>query len=133
MYKIEARRMVAGDEVRTIRRLSDNACIPIDPPKEMTDPETGEKFIVGGNADYVQYLEWVAQGNEAEVVDLTPVPALEERRQAEYDKRGCTTSALIVAMWEKVVEERSDEADRLQAIREQVKIDIPKEALEKRP
>lgn len=122
MYQIET---VLG--ATTIRRLSDGACIPIDPPKELVDEKTGKIHLQGGNQDYSEYLAWVAKGNKAEVVDLTPVLSLDERRQAEYEKRGCTLDALSVALWEKVVEGRPEEADRLQVIREQVKIDVPKD------
>lgn len=43
-----------------IRRVADNACIPIDT----------------GNADYAAYLEWIEAGNEAA---SPPEPTLEER------------------------------------------------------
>jgi hypothetical protein len=43
------------NEVGTIKRLADNAFIPLDP----------------ANTDYAAYLEWVAAGN-------TPLPADEE-------------------------------------------------------
>ena len=36
------------------------------------------------------------------------------------------TDALVVALWEKIVEDRPESAEALQAIREQVKLDIPK-------
>jgi hypothetical protein len=39
-------------DVSSVRRLSDNACIPFDP----------------ANTDYQTYLEWLAEGNE-------PLPA----------------------------------------------------------
>jgi hypothetical protein len=49
-----------------------------------------------------------------------------ERRLDEYNKRGATEAALTVALWEKLVEGRPAEAERLQAIREQVKAEFPK-------
>lgn len=122
MYRIET---LLG--AQSIRRLSDGASIPIDPPKEMFNAQTGETFLLGGNTDYADYLAWVEKGNTTEEVDLTPVKSLAERRQAEYVKQGASTDALVVALWEQIVEDRPESADALQAIREQVKLDIPKE------
>ena len=53
-----------------------------------------------------------------------PTPALAERREMEYLKQGVTDHALIVALWEKLIENRSDLADALQAIRVSVKHEI---------
>lgn len=49
MYKLNKN---ASGEIVAIQRLADNAFIPLDP----------------ANADYQQYLAWVAEGNE-------PLPA----------------------------------------------------------
>lgn len=123
MYRIET---LIGS--RSIRRMTDGTSIPIDPPKEIFDGKTGKMVLVGGNVDYADYLAWVAKGNKAEEVDLTPVKSLAERRQAEYVKQGASTDALVVALWEKIVEDRPESAAALQAIRAQVKLDIPKGA-----
>jgi len=80
------------------------------------------------NMDYARYLEWKKQGGKPKVTDVTHYPDLAERRQAEYVKAGASTDALVVALWEQIVEDKPESADALQAIREQVKLDIPKGA-----
>ena len=79
------------------------------------------------NMDYARYLEWKKQGGVPTVKDVTHYPDLAERRQAEYVKAGASTDALVVALWEQIVEDRPESADALQAIRAKVKLDIPKE------
>jgi len=59
-----------------------------------------------------------------------PAPSVDEKRQAEYDRRGATKDALTVALWESVVENRPEKLQQLQAIREQVKAEIPASAAE---
>ena len=49
-----------------------------------------------------------------------------EKRLAEYEKQGITTDKLIVALWEKVVENRPETATELQTAREAIKTLIPK-------
>ena len=44
---------LAGTDIKRIIRKSDGAQIPLDPE----------------NADYQEYLEWVAEGNTAEAAD----------------------------------------------------------------
>ncbi len=50
MYKLI--KDIFTSEVKSVQRLSDNACIPFDP----------------ANTDYQAYLKWVSEGN-------TPLPA----------------------------------------------------------
>ena len=52
MYKI-SKSTSYGIEMKTIIRTSDGAGIPFDPD----------------NTDYQEYLEWVAEGNTAEVIN----------------------------------------------------------------
>jgi len=55
-----------------------------------------------------------------------PEPSVEENRKAEYLTKGLTPEKLIIALWEKVIEGRSEEADKLQAERVKVKQKYPK-------
>lgn len=47
-------------------------------------------------------------------------------RQEEYQKAGLTIDTLLVALWEKVIEGRSDDADALQTKRAAIKAKHPK-------
>lgn len=50
---------------------------------------------------------------------------VKEKRKAAYLRDDLSTDALIVALWEKIVENKSGEADRIQAIRSKIKSDYP--------
>lgn len=56
----------------------------------------------------------------------TPPPSVEERRREAYEARGATIEALVVAMWEKLIEGRPEAADAIQAARAEVKAEVPK-------
>jgi len=79
------------------------------------------------NMDYAYYLEWKRLGGVPVVIDMTVVKTTDDLRKEEYVKQGASTDALVVALWEKIVENRPEAADALQAIREQVKLDVVKE------
>ena len=54
MYKlIEIHSEIHNTTYNSIRRMSDGACIPLEP----------------ANADYQKYLKWVAEGNTPEPAD----------------------------------------------------------------
>ena len=55
-----------------------------------------------------------------------PLPTTEELRQKEYLAKGLTTDKLIVTLWEKVVEGRPEEADKIQSERIAIKEQFPK-------
>jgi hypothetical protein len=52
MYKLN--KSPFKDEIVSVQRLSDNACIPFDP----------------ANTDYQAYLKWLEEGNEPEPAEL---------------------------------------------------------------
>lgn len=56
-------------------------------------------------------------------------PTYAELRRAEYDRRGVTAEAMIVALWERIVEGRPAASDALQAARTAVKAAYPKPRL----
>jgi len=55
MYQL-TRPPLGHTEMVVIRRLSDNACIPLDP----------------ANTDYQAYLKWLEEGNTPEPADEVP-------------------------------------------------------------
>jgi hypothetical protein len=79
------------------------------------------------NMDYVDYMRWKEEGGVPSIVDMTVVPDVSEKRKTEYVKQGITTDALVVALWEKVVEGRPEASEAIQAVRTSIKMAIPKE------
>ena len=65
--------------------------------------------------------------NEIKYREANPLPpTYQELRAKEYLAKGLTTDKLIIALWEKVVENRPEEADKIQAERIAIKQQIPK-------
>lgn len=58
MYKLQIDRH--GEGQNTVIRLADNAFIPFDP----------------ANSDFIQYQQWLAEGNTPEPADAPPVPVI---------------------------------------------------------
>ncbi len=55
-----------------------------------------------------------------------PAPSYQVLREKEYLSQGITEKEMIVALWEKVIENRPQAANDLQAKREQIKTKYPK-------
>ena len=50
----------------------------------------------------------------------------QDRRRVAYERNGLSAEVLLIALWERVVEGRSEASEALQAIREKVKQQFPK-------
>lgn len=68
-------------------------------------------------------VELDAADTEYTAVKLKQAP--KELRRVMYDQRGATHDALIIALWERIVEGRPEKADKIQLIREAVKTEVP--------
>jgi len=66
------------------------------------------------------------EARDTEVSAARSAVAYKEEREKEYEKEGVTKSEMIVALWEKVIEDRPESADALQTKRQAVKVKIPK-------
>ena len=99
----------------------------------MIDRFTAIHALVGGSLagteTEVEYIDGQTPPTETEI------QAKIDELQAEYDSKSYARNRqekypnkhdLLIALWEKVMEDRSESADALQAIRTQVKSDIPK-------
>jgi len=101
------------DEV-TVNFISEEGHITIGLGK---DESKDDAIIVTALAKYDEILY-----NKAN----PPKPSYIELRQKEYLAQGATIDKMIVALWEKVVENRNQSANDLQTIREQIKTKFPK-------
>ena len=87
-------------------------------------------FDESGNEYFIQEATEelaIQKYNEIKYREANPLPpTTEELRQKEYLAKGLTPEKLIIALWEKVVEGRPEEADKIQAERIAIKQQIPK-------
>lgn len=89
---------------------------------------------LGNGPEIIEWnLEGVAQPTDEEIaqfkIDLADEYAakkVEETRKAQYILNEADTDSLIVALWEKVMENRSTAADALQTKRQAIKAAHPK-------
>ena len=86
------------------------------------------KILVNGSMVYVNNKDIVVgvtvSGDFPKGIVIGQQLPLAERREMEYLYQGITDHALIIALWEKLVENRPGLADALQVVREKVKHDI---------
>lgn len=67
-----------------------------------------------------------AQREAAETLLAAHVPEdYQDKREAAYQEQGITVEAMIVALWERVVENSPAASEALQAIREEIKAEFP--------
>lgn len=85
--------------------------------------------VAPGNRHYQQMTKEVADGDAEILPYIPPVKTVDAVRQESYQEAGITTSKMVVAMWEKVVEGRPDSEtgiDVMQAARTLIKTNNPK-------
>lgn len=98
-------------------------------------PVVGVSGSKVGRVDFADGTSWTpgtptsnAQERAAAVVLAAhdPAPSYAELRAAEYDRRGATAEAMIVALWERIVEGRPAASDAIQTARVAIKAAYPK-------
>ena len=86
---------------------------------------TGPEYENGKWVMTDTYKEVPEQVDPTEETDADYAERYVEYRRQAYDDTGCTTDALIVALWEKLVEDRNESAAAVQKLREAVKARFP--------
>ena len=75
----------------------------------------------GGNRHYRKAMEEIEKG-EAEILPyVAPVKTTEELRGEAYRAQGVTIEAMVIAMWERLIENRQEAVQKLQAKRNKIK------------
>jgi hypothetical protein len=85
------------------------------------DPFSGNYYII---RDRLYYPEELGKVDLSDCV-TEPEPAYVAERREAYLDAGCTVEAMVVAMWELLVEGRAERSQELQARREEVKGRVP--------
>jgi hypothetical protein len=87
-----------------------------------------QKFLVDGSTVYVDknyvVVGVTVSGEMPEGIVIGQQLSIADRREMEYLKQGITDHALIVALWEMLLENRPDLANTFQSMREKIKHDI---------
>lgn len=95
--------------------------------------DEGAVYKIGFDENYFNKTEKeikelaISKYNEIKYREANPLPpTYQELRAKKYLAKGLTTDKLIVALWEKVIENRPESANELQSKREEVKKKYPK-------
>lgn len=88
-----------------------------------------ENMSIPVHPDNVNFQEWREQNPDVDITTIVepPGPDYGEKRLQEYGKNKIDERTMLVALWEHVIEGRPASAEAIQAIREVVKQQIPKE------
>ena len=100
----------------TIKRVGDG---------EMYAGRTGPEYIEGEWVITDTYSERPEPVDPTEDTDSQYAERYGNYRKQAYNDSGATTDALMVALWEKLVEDRDESAAALQSLREAVKARFP--------
>lgn len=79
-------------------------------------PGIAEEAIDETSQEFVQYA----------TLRDNPVLSYDEARNKAYNQQGCDAHSLVIALWERIVENRPESSVDIEATRQQIKIDNPK-------
>lgn len=85
--------------------------------------ENGKEYLIGASTEQLAIEKYNAiKFREAN----PPPPTVQELREKEYLSQGITEKEMVVALWERFVENRPEASNLIQQKREIVKLKIPK-------